>query len=156
MPIRRVAVGLILAAFATAAALPGVRVSAGSPCVPTRPDALGPFYVPAAPMRTSVGKGFVLSGTVRGAPDCRALAQARLEFWLAGPAGQYGDAWRATVIADGEGRYRFESHLPPPYGGRPSHLHIRASAPRHQVLVTQYYPSRGQSEARFDLVLPPE
>ncbi|ODS34248.1 MAG: protocatechuate 3,4-dioxygenase beta subunit [Candidatus Scalindua rubra] len=30
------------------------------PCEPTRPDMLGPFYVPNAPERTSVGKGHIL------------------------------------------------------------------------------------------------
>jgi protocatechuate 3,4-dioxygenase beta subunit len=79
-----------------------------------------------------------------------------VEFWLAGPAGQYGDAWRATVVADREGEYRFESAIPPAYGGRPPHIHVRASATGHQVLVTQYYPKRGETAARFDLVLMPD
>jgi protocatechuate 3,4-dioxygenase beta subunit len=136
--------------------VPAPRAAAGNACSPTRPDALGPFYAPNAPVRSSVGKGFVLSGTVRSARDCRPLGAARVEFWLAGPAGQYGDTWRATVVADREGRYRFESHFPPPYSGRPSHIHVRVAAPGHQVLVTQYYPQRDESEGRFDLVLMPE
>ncbi len=31
-------------------------------CKPTQPDMLGPFYEPGAPVRTSVGSGYVLSG----------------------------------------------------------------------------------------------
>jgi protocatechuate 3,4-dioxygenase beta subunit len=135
---------------------PPALVHAAGVCAPTRADALGPFYTPNAPVRSAVGRGFVLSGAVRSARDCRVLAQARVEFWLAGPAGQYADAWRATVIADRDGRYRFESHVPPPYGGRPPHIHVRVSAVAHQVLVTQYYPKRGETEARFDLVLAAE
>lgn len=135
---------------------PSMPVLGAGACTPTRPDMLGPFYTPNAPVRASVGHGFVLTGTVRSARDCRSLREARVEFWLAGAAGQYGDAWRATVVADREGRYRFESHVPPAYGGRPPHIHVRASAAGHQVLVTQYYPKRGETDARFDLVLMPE
>lgn len=39
-------------------------------CAPTRPDALGPFYIPDAPLRASVGSGYVLAGTVRAAESC--------------------------------------------------------------------------------------
>jgi protocatechuate 3,4-dioxygenase beta subunit len=48
-----------------------------------------------------------------------------LELWLAGPDGEYADAYRATVIADAQGRYRFASHAPAAYAGRPPHLHLR-------------------------------
>lgn len=130
-------------------------VLAAPSCAPTRPDALGPFYTPDAPVRSAVGRGHVLTGTVLSARDCRPLAGARIEFWLAGPAGAYGDDWRATVAADAQGRYRFESHAPPAYGGRPPHIHVRVSAAGHRVLVTQYYPSAGSAEGRFDLVLAP-
>ncbi|HET6946653.1 MAG TPA: intradiol ring-cleavage dioxygenase, partial [bacterium] len=114
------------------------QVDAAPACPPTRSDALGPFYTPGAPMRDQVGRGHVLTGVVKSSRDCRPLGGARIEFWLAGPSGEYGDAWRATVAADREGRYRFESHLPPPYAGRPSHIHVRVSAQGHRVLVTQY------------------
>jgi hypothetical protein len=33
-------------------------------CKPTQPDMLGPFYEPGAPVRTSVGSEYVLSGAV--------------------------------------------------------------------------------------------
>jgi protocatechuate 3,4-dioxygenase beta subunit len=131
-------------------------LAAQQPCVPTRPDALGPFYRPGAPVRASVGRGYVLSGRVLGAPDCRPVPGARLEFWLAGPDGRYGDAYRATVVADPSGAYRFESHFPPGYGGRPPHIHVRVTAPGYRVLVTQHYPRPGTPEGRFDLVLEPE
>ena len=132
-----------------------VRVDAVPACPPTRSDALGPFYTPGAPVRDRVGQGHVLTGVVKSSRDCRPLGGARIEFWLAGPRGDYGDAWRATVAADREGRYRFESHFPPPYAGRPSHIHVRVSTPGHRVLVTQYYPPAGAREDRFDLVVEP-
>jgi protocatechuate 3,4-dioxygenase beta subunit len=53
------------------------------------------------------------------------------------------------------GGYQFESNFPPPYQGRPSHIHIRVTAPGFQELVTQHYPVEGDEEAIFDLVLVP-
>ncbi len=134
----------------------GAVSTAGEACAPTRPDALGPFYRPGAPVRNVVGRGYVLTGRVLGAPDCRPVPGARVEFWLAGPDGRYADAYRATVVADAEGSYRFESHFPPAYGGRPPHIHVRVSAPGYRTLVTQHYPRPRTQEARFDLVLEPE
>jgi len=124
-------------------------------CIPTPPDALGPFYKPDAPLRTRVGEGYLLTGTVKSSEACSPVSGARLEFWLAGPDGQYDDHHRATVFSDPSSRYRFETNLPPPYSGRPSHIHIRVSAGRFQTLVTQHYPASGQSRATFDLVLVP-
>ncbi len=132
-----------------------VAVGTVASCVPTRPDIQGPNYKPNAPVRSTVGTGLVLTGTVRSAPHCDPVVDARIEFWLAGPAGRYDDAHRATVVADAAGRYQFTSNFPPPYSGR-SHVHIRVSAPHHQVLVTQYYLKAGQTTGVFDLVLRPQ
>jgi catechol 1,2-dioxygenase len=124
-------------------------------CRPTRPDSLGPFYEPDAPVRTSVGSGYVLSGAVLAAGGCDPVADARVEFWLANPEGEYDDAHRATVPVGDGGGYRFESNVPVAYGGRPPHIHIRVTAPGHRELVTQHYPDAGQTEANLDLVLEP-
>ena len=124
-------------------------------CEPTRPDSLGPFYEPNAPVRTSVGSGYVLSGSVLAAGGCEPVRDARIEFWLANPEGEYDDAHRATVLAGERGRYRFESNVPVSYGGRPPHIHIRVTAPGYRDLVTQHYPEAGHKEANFDLVLEP-
>jgi protocatechuate 3,4-dioxygenase beta subunit len=122
-------------------------------CKPTQPDMLGPFYEPGAPVRTSVGSGYVLSGAVLAAEECKPLPNARIEFWLANPRGEYDDAHRATVFAGERGEYRFESNMPFSYGGRPPHTHVRVRAPGYEELVTQHYPQRGQRKANFDLVL---
>jgi protocatechuate 3,4-dioxygenase beta subunit len=116
---------------------------------------LGPFYEPDAPVRTSVGSGYVLSGAVLAAGSCEPISDARIEFWLANPEGEYDDAHRATVQAGTGGKYRFESNVPVAYGGRPPHIHIRVTAPGYRELVTQHYPEDGQTEANFDLVLEP-
>jgi protocatechuate 3,4-dioxygenase beta subunit len=120
---------------------------------PTQPDMLGPFYEPGAPVRTSVGSGYVLSGTVLAAEECKPIPNARIEFWLANPSGEYDDAHRATVFAGQKGEYRLESNVPVSYGGRPPHIHVRVTAPGYEELVTQHYPERGQRKANFDLVL---
>jgi protocatechuate 3,4-dioxygenase beta subunit len=143
---------VVLVAAAVLPAGHAVAPAAAS-CVPTRADALGPFYKPNAPMRTRVGSGHVLKGTVLSAANCAAIPGARIEVWMAGPDADYADEFRATLIADAQGQYRFESHRPPPYSGRPPHIHVRVNVPGYQTLVTQYYPKPGQSEGTFDLVL---
>ena len=122
-------------------------------CEPTQSDMLGPFYEPDAPVRTSVGSGYLLSGAVLAAGSCEPIRNAQIEFWLANPEGAYDDAHRAMVPAEGE--YRFESNVPGPHENRPPHIHIRATAPGYQELVTQHYPSTGQTEAVFNLILRP-
>jgi len=122
-------------------------------CTPTPPAALGPFYKPKAPVRTSVGKGYELSGRVMSSRNCLAIPQARIELWMAGPDGDYKDDYRATVISDESGQYRFESHVPPSYLRRPPHIHIRVTAKGFKTLITQHYPETGSSRGEFDLVL---
>ena len=125
-------------------------------CAPTPADAEGPFYVPHAPVRSSVGQGLVVTGTVRSAGSCAAIPGARLEWWQANPRGEYDDAHRATQSADAEGRYRFETTFPGRYPGRPPHLHVKVSAPGHQRLTTQVYIGAGQTEVAFDFVVRPQ
>lgn len=125
----------------------------GTMCRPTPADSLGPFYEPNAPERSSVGKGYVLSGAVRSSDDCSPIAGARVEFWLTGPDGRYDDDHRATVFAAADGKYTFESNFPPAYGNRPAHIHIRVTASGFQTLVTQHYPVARQTTGALDLVL---
>jgi protocatechuate 3,4-dioxygenase beta subunit len=122
-------------------------------CVPTRSDALGPFYEAGAPVRSKVGTGYLLSGRVLSARTCRPIARARIELWLANPQGEYDDAHRATMFASTAGRYRFESNRPVAYSGRPPHIHLRVTARGYRTLVTQHYPRAGRSSAVFNIVL---
>ena len=122
-------------------------------CTPTPPDALGPFYKPNAPLRNSVGKGYELRGRVMSSRDCSPIPQARIELWMAGPDGDYKDDYRATVISDESGEYRFESHIAPSYLNRPPHIHMRIAADGFKTLITQHYPKSGSSSAEFDIVL---
>ena len=125
-------------------------------CRPTPWDEIGPFYRPNAPLRDKIGSGYVLSGTVRSAVDCRPVPGARLEFWQAGTGGVYDDAHRATIQADRQGRYRLVTDFPPSYARRPPHIHILVDMRGFAGLVTQHYPKAGSKNAEFDLVLEPE
>ena len=124
-------------------------------CGPTPSDYLGPFYEPDAPLRSSVGKGYLLDGVVMSTSGCSPIAEARIELWLANPAGRYDDAHRATIFSDETGAYRFESNFPPGYYGRPPHIHMRISADGFKTLATQHYPIRDNAAGKFDIVLVP-
>lgn len=116
---------------------------------------MGPLYLEGAPERNQIGTGYLLMGTVKSAADCRPLAAAKIEVWMVGPQGHYGDDWRATLFSAGNGRYYLQSHVPPGYGiGRP-HIHIKVAKAGYKTLVTQHYPAKGAGEAMFDLVLVP-
>jgi len=125
-------------------------------CEPTAEDEMGPLYVQGAPERNEVGAGYLLMGTVRSAADCTPITDARIEIWMAGPQGHYGDEWRATLFSAGNGSYYFRSHVPPNYGtGRP-HIHIKVSRDGYKTLITQHYPAAHAGEAIFDLILVPD
>ncbi len=131
-------------------------ISVAATCPPTAPDQLGPFYKPDTPLRDRVGTGYILTGVVRSAQNCAAIPGAMIELWMAGPDGEYADEYRATIIAGKSGSFRFQSHIPPAYFGRPPHIHIRATASGFRTLVTQHYPAANSRDAVFDLVLIPD
>mgnify|MGYP001294671986 CR=1 FL=1 len=144
---------LALLAFFLVLACSEQAPGASSDCRPTPYDEIGPFYRPNAPVREAVGEGYLLTGTVLSAGDCRPLPGARIEFWLVNPQGQYDDAHRATVFADPQGKYRFQSNRPTDYVNRRPHIHIMVTAENHEQLITQHYPQENTTEAVFDLVL---
>ena len=133
----------------------GPSIGQAETCKPTGPDMLGPFYKSGAPVRSTVGKGYIMNGIVKSSRDCSPIKRARIEFWLVNPWGSYDDEHRATVFSDATGSYRFESNVPKPYFDRPPHVHIRVSAEGYKTLVTQHYPEKGKTHASLDLVLNP-
>ena len=149
-------VGKVTAAVVAMGLLLGPSALAQPSCAPSKPDMEGPFYTPNAPRRESTGRGFVIAGAVKSAPSCAPLGGARVEWWQANPAGQYDDAHRGSLLAGKDGVYRFETDFPPPYSGRPPHVHFKVFAPGHRTLTTQLYPKAGQTQATFDLVLAKE
>lgn len=146
-----VLLGLLLVLF------PGIRMEslAEAPCTPTRADSEGPFYVPGAPLTTSTGSGLTVAGRVLGAPDCRPVPGARVEWWQTDRSGRYGDEHRGSQAADSDGNYRFTTDFPGEYPGRPPHIHFKASAPGYRPLTTQLYLRGGEREVYFPIVLAP-
>src|SRR5262245_34675406 len=144
---RALLVGLIVVLAVGASAL------AQPKCAATAADAEGPFYKPNAPLREATGKGLVVSGVVKSAATCDSIRGARVEWWQANPRGEYDDAHRGSLVTGESGAFRFDTDFPPPYSGRPSHIHFKAFAPGHRPLTTQLYPKAGQNAVAFDLVL---
>lgn len=142
----------LLLAIILMAALVG-EVESAEKYQPTKPDALGPFYKPDAPVRNVLGSGYILTGTVRSSADCGIIPEARIEVWQAGPDGKYADTYRASVVTETSGQYRLQTDRPPGYSFRPPHIHIRVAASGYNTLITQHYPEEGASEAAFDLIL---
>ena len=123
------AVSLVLLAIPFAAL-------AQSQCgAPTPSDVEGPFYKSGAPAR---------------AADCKPLANVTLDFWQADANGDYdnrGYRYRGVVTSDAQGRYLLETNLPPPYMGRPRHIHVKLHRPDKRALTTQlYFPGEVRSE----------
>ena len=131
-------------------------VLAGGPivaqCKPTPGSILDPYYTPTAPKRASVGSGFVLTGTVRSSGDCLPIAGATVEFWLAGPNG-YTEKLRGTVVADRNGRYRFQSPFPAASAGPAPHIHMNVAADGFLPIQTECFPSKGTASGVFDIIL---
>ncbi len=127
---------------------------AAAECNATQGYVLDANYRPSAPMRASVGAGYVLTGTIRASGDCSPIAGATVEFWLAGPDG-YSDRLRGTVVADKAGHYRFQSPFPAPSTGRPPHIHMDVAADGFLPIQTECFPGKGTATGVFDIVLQP-
>lgn len=151
----RITLAMIIALIATLA-VPTYSAATTWKCAPTPQDEIGPFYRPNAPLRSKIGTGYVLKGTVRSAATCRPIPGARIEFWQAGPDGNYRDAYRATIVTDRRGRYRLTTSFPPPYARRPPHIHILVDMRGYAGLITQHYPRAGQRQTTFDLTMETE
>ncbi|MEV0185957.1 catechol 1,2-dioxygenase [Streptomyces sp. NPDC050625] len=149
-----------------------------------------PLLSPEAtlPMRDAEeGTPLLFQGQVTSV-DGTPLAGAKVEIWHADADGLYSrfapnlPEWnlRGTVIADGQGNFRIRTVEPAPYqiptdgscgrliaaagwhAWRPAHLHLKVSAPGHQLITTQLYFRGGEhveddiaSAVKPELVLDP-
>ncbi len=124
---------------------------------PTPADVEGPFYKAGASLRgnfieaASAAEKMVLTGDVRSA-DCKPLANVSLDFWHADDKGEYDQAgyrYRGIVTTDALGRYRLETNMPPPYAGRPRHIHVKVQRIGAPALTTQlYFPGEARDAPR--------
>lgn len=134
----------------------------------------GPLYVAGAPVvqghgrlddgSDTAGHTLIMHGTVYGA-DGQPVPGAQVEVWHANTKGFYSHFdptgeqkpfnMRRTIIADAQGRYKFQSIVPmgygcPPdgptqallnqlgrHGNRPAHIHFFVTADGHRKLTTQ-------------------
>ena len=127
--------------------------------LPTPEYMEGPFYKPGAPLKANLfdpasrAEKLILTGLVLSMGGCKPLPGVKLDFWHADDKGVYDDAgfrYRGVVETDAQGRYRLETNLPPPYMGRPRHIHVKTQARGGPVLTTQLYcpgESRGADKA---------
>lgn len=130
--------------------------------IPNSPEQHSPATLP---MRDDEpGTELLFQGQVTNVAG-QALAGAKIEIWHADDLGFYSQfapgipEWnlRGTVVADQEGNFQINTMQPAPYqiptdgacgqliaaagwhAWRPAHLHLKVSAPGHQLITTQLY-----------------
>jgi protocatechuate 3,4-dioxygenase beta subunit len=134
--------------LATAVAVsPLFNIVAWADSCPTPSATAGPFYKKGAPFRTMLreesknGIPLIVSGQIKDIGG-NAVKDALVEIWHTDPFGSYdmdGYLYRASIHANSDGQYTFETFLPGNYGGRPQHIHYKISAPSNRTLITQLY-----------------
>lgn len=112
----------------------------------TQRDVEGPFYKSGAPLKTIIeteGEPLTISGTVYKSADCATpISNATIDIWHCDSHGSYdnsGFKCRGLVKSDSEGKYSFKTILPPPYGSRPRHIHVKVRAEGFAELTSQIY-----------------
>ncbi len=118
----------------------------------TSTDMLGPFFREGAPRIQDLTYPvsadvlpILVKGRVLGA-DCQTpLGNIDLDVWHCDHEEEYdmeSDDFRcrAKLTTDSEGNYWFKTYIPPPYGGRPKHIHyLIQNIDGYEELVTQLY-----------------
>ncbi len=173
---RRHMLHAMLALGATGAmALPRAARAADAARVATPSNALGPFYPAQKPTdsdadltqvagRPQRAAGTILytSGRVLDLQG-RPLPEATLEMWQANAFGRYhhpGDSDAsgqldpnfqayAQLVTDAEGRYRIKTIKPPPYSGRPPHLHYIVASGRTRLTTQMFFEGDPGNERDF-------
>jgi hypothetical protein len=79
-------------------------------------------YIPDAPLRDDLGRGFVITGLVRSAAGCQPLEGVRIQVWLATATGGEQDN-RASVLTGAGGRFRIRTAPTVPQFGEPN-IHV--------------------------------
>ena len=131
------------------------RLIAGDTCPLTPSQTEGPFYFDPRLARSDIREGrpgilLRLRLQVVGADDCAAFGDARVDIWHCDAAGQYsgydsersaGETFlRGTQLADAQGIVSFSTIYPGWYGGRATHVHIKAWTRGREVTSQIYFP----------------
>lgn len=118
----------------------------------TSTDMLGPFFRKGAPKRNEIGyktkeeeTPIIVKGRVYGA-DCKTpLTNVEIDIWHCDHNKKYDMEskefkCRGKIFSDEHGKYWFKTFIPPPYGGRPKHIHYLINQEEgFQNLATQIY-----------------
>ena len=118
----------------------------------TSKDMLGPFFRKNAPKRNDLtypGNKTEIELKVKGqvfGTDCKTpLSNLEIDIWHCDHKKNYDmDSeeyrCRAKLFSNDQGEYWFKTFVPPPYGGRPKHIHyLIHESDLHQNLATQLY-----------------
>jgi hypothetical protein len=124
-------------------------------CLPTPHGPSISDQIDDPPVRASVGKGLVVTGTVKSSAGCKPIANATVIYWLAGSDGEYDSDHLGKVVTDSTGRYRFETNFPGFYGAGGPHIHLYMSGPGHRGIELEIFAACGQTEGTYDVVLVP-
>jgi hypothetical protein len=107
---------------------PGSLLAVASAATPLAPTPSMPGgsnnYSPNAPLVGNLGKGFLVSGTVRRAGTGDPLANIRIQIWAATERGGEREASNhGSVLTDAKGVFRLEmSQILPSFGQPHAHL----------------------------------
>lgn len=139
----------------------GLRAQPAPPRRYTPSQTEGPFYPVSLPKDADFD--LLRNGSLdyrRGQPawvegsvadlQGKPVAGAQVEIWQCDEAGHYhhsGDGGRADpsfqgfgrVAVGADGRYRFRTIRPVPYGGRTPHIHVKVRLGARELLTTQLY-----------------
>jgi catechol 1,2-dioxygenase len=123
-----------------------------SPCITTSSDILGPYYKPGSPFQENIiplGNSVpVLQLEGKISSICASpIKDSIIEIWNADENGTYDRstnfAFRGSYRTLEDGFYKFKTIIPGRYLNgnlyRPSHIHLRITAPNHRELVSQIY-----------------
>jgi protocatechuate 3,4-dioxygenase beta subunit len=139
--------GGLAVAFCASAATASSAGAAACNGFSLTPGQIGGTHFKASPVRHSeLGPGIhgtriTLSGYVLTAA-CRAVPNARVDFWQADENGVYDDKGvrlRSHQFTNAQGRYWLQTILPGPYANRTRHLHVTVRARTERTVTTMLY-----------------
>ena len=118
-------------------------------CPLTESNPQGPYYIAGAPYKEKFdemsGQRLIITGTVMN-QDCDIVPNAIIDLWQTDSDGNYyfeDFTLRGKVTADENGQYTIDTILPGSYSEdaitRPSHIHLKISAPGMTSHTTQLY-----------------
>lgn len=117
----------------------------------TTTDYLGPFYRTGAPFRNDISyaanQGEIPLKVVGRVftSDCQPISKVLVDVWHCDHRRKYDMETseyrcRGRFYTNENGEYWFETFVPPPYQGRPKHIHfLVGEIDGHKELITQLY-----------------